>query len=150
MVRQHADVEHVGVRENDIRPLPDLPAPLARRIAVVDRRTDIRCVQLGQCARLILGKRLRRIEIERPALGLAGDSVEDRQVETKRFSGRGSGCEDQVFAACRNVERLALVHVERRERQCLAQTGMEILGERCSVRFRGGQGLDVRGLLAVQ
>ncbi len=55
-----------------------------------------------------------------------------------------------MLAACRNVERLALVHVERRERQCLAQAGMEILRKRCSVRFRGGQGLDVGGLLAVQ
>ncbi len=83
MVRQNADVEHVGVGENDIRPLPDLPATFARCVAVVDRRADVRCVQLGQCARLILGQRLCRIEIERPALGLAGDSVEDRKVEAK-------------------------------------------------------------------
>ncbi len=36
--RQHADVEHVGVREHEVRPLADLPAPLGRRVAVVDRR----------------------------------------------------------------------------------------------------------------
>jgi hypothetical protein len=29
VVRQHADVEHVGVREDDVRPAADLPAALA-------------------------------------------------------------------------------------------------------------------------
>ena len=37
VARQHADVEHVGVREHEVRPLADLPAPLLRRVAVVDR-----------------------------------------------------------------------------------------------------------------
>ena len=37
VVRQDADVEHVRVREDEVRPLADLPAALARRVAVVDR-----------------------------------------------------------------------------------------------------------------
>jgi hypothetical protein len=36
VVREHAHVEHVGVREDDVRPLPDLPTALARCVAVVD------------------------------------------------------------------------------------------------------------------
>ena len=38
VVREHADVEHVGVREDQVRPLADLPAPVALGVAVVDRR----------------------------------------------------------------------------------------------------------------
>ena len=38
VVRQDPDVEHVRVREDDVRPLADLPAPLGLGVAVVDRR----------------------------------------------------------------------------------------------------------------
>ena len=68
--RQDADVEHVGVREHDVRPLPDLPAPLLRRVAVVDRGADARH-ELAERARLILRECLRRIEVERTILRLA-------------------------------------------------------------------------------
>ena len=40
MVREDADVEHVRVREDDVRPLADLPAPLGLGVAVVDRRAQ--------------------------------------------------------------------------------------------------------------
>ncbi len=54
VVREDADVEHVRVREHDVRPLPDLPAALARRVAVVDRRPEALEPKLRQRAGLIL------------------------------------------------------------------------------------------------
>ena len=40
--RQDADVEHVRVREHEVRPAADLAPPLGRRVPVVDRRADAR------------------------------------------------------------------------------------------------------------
>src|SRR5256885_6056620 len=45
-----------------------------------------------------------------------------------------------------DVERRTLVDVERRERQCLPKAGMDLVGQRRGARFRGGHGLDMRGL----
>ena len=50
VVREHADVEHVGVREDQVRPLADLPAPVAFGVAVVDRRLHARHGELGERA----------------------------------------------------------------------------------------------------
>ena len=38
--RQDADVEHVRVREHEVRPAADLAPPLGRGVSVVDRRAD--------------------------------------------------------------------------------------------------------------
>ena len=40
VVGKDPDVEHVRVREDDVRPLPDLPSLLGLRVAVVDRRAQ--------------------------------------------------------------------------------------------------------------
>ena len=81
VVREDADVEHVRVREDDVRPLADLPASLARRVAVVDRGPEALEPELGERSGLILRERLRRVEVERPGLRIAGDRVENGQVE---------------------------------------------------------------------
>jgi hypothetical protein len=65
VVRQDADVEHVRVGQDQVRPLAHLPALLARRVAVVDRGLDPGWLQLGQRSDLVLGECLRRIEVER-------------------------------------------------------------------------------------
>ena len=38
VVREDADMEHVGVGQDQVRPLADLPAPVELGVAVVDRR----------------------------------------------------------------------------------------------------------------
>ena len=81
VVREHADVEHVGVREDQVRPLADLPAPVALGVAVVDRRLHARYCELGERAQLILRERLRRVEVQRAGLRLTRERVEHRQVE---------------------------------------------------------------------
>ena len=65
VVRQHADVEHVRVREDHVRPLADLPAPLGGRVAVVDRGPQLRHAVAGERPGLVLRERLRRVEVER-------------------------------------------------------------------------------------
>ena len=71
VVGKDADVEHVRVREHEVRPLADLPAALRLGVAVVDRRLDARHLQLLERAQLVLGERLRRVEVDRASLRLA-------------------------------------------------------------------------------
>ena len=148
--RLYADVEHVRVREDDVRPLANLPAPLARRVTVVDRRADIRCVQLRQCAGLVLRERLRRIEIERAALRVSRDRVQNGEVEGERLAGRRSGREDQVIAVRSDVERLTLVDVERGVGQRLAQPRVERFRKGRGARLGGRHRFDVGDLLAFE
>ena len=81
VVRQHADVEHVRVRQDHVRPSADLPAPLGLGVAVVDGRLDALDAERAESACLVLGERFRRVEVESPALRLAREQVEHRQVE---------------------------------------------------------------------
>ena len=83
VVRENADVEHVRVREDRVRPLADLPAPLGRRVAVVDRLTQPLQPELAERTRLVLCECLRRIEVERSGLRLACDGVEHGEVESE-------------------------------------------------------------------
>ena len=110
--RQHADMEHVGVREDEVRPLADLPALLLRRVAVVDGGADARHRELGERAGLVLRERLRRVEVERAVLRLAGERVEDGQVEGERLPRRGAGRDHHVPARARGVPRARLVLVQ--------------------------------------
>ena len=113
VMRQHADVEHVRVGQDDVRPLADLPAPLALGVAVVDRRLDALDAERLQRAGLILRERLRRVEVERPALRLAREQVEHGQVEREALPARGARGHDRVAAGAERLPRLRLVGVER-------------------------------------
>ena len=113
VVREDADVEHVRVGQDRVRPLADLPTPLVLGVAVVDRRLDARDAQLGEGARLVLGERLRRVEVERAQLRLRRQRVEDGEVERERLAARGPGRDDDVLPAARGRERLRLVGEER-------------------------------------
>src|SRR5439155_16233914 len=94
VVWQYAQVEHVRVGQDQVRPLADLPAALALGIAVVDRRADTLDVQLAEGADLILRQRLRRVEVERAELRLLGERRENGQVERERLAARGAGGDD--------------------------------------------------------
>ena len=75
VVRQDPDVQHVGVREDHVRRAADLRAALGLGVAVVDRRADSGEPEPRDAPRLILGQRLRRVEVERPGGRLARDRV---------------------------------------------------------------------------
>jgi hypothetical protein len=55
VVRENPDVEHVRVREDDVRPFSDLPAPLGLGVAVVDRRAQPRELEGRERSSLVLG-----------------------------------------------------------------------------------------------
>ena len=153
VVREDADVEHVRVREDDVRPLADLPAPLARRVAVVDRGPEPLQPELRERARLILRERLRRVEVERACLRLARDRVEDGQVERERLPRRGAGRDDDVLAALRGLPGLGLVSVERRDAgrdERGRDARVEVVRQRLELRLARGLDTRVRDLLALE
>ena len=135
---EDADVEHVRVREDEVRPLADLPAPLAGGVAVVDRRPEPLQSECRECPSLILRERLGGVEVEGPRLGLARDRVEHGKVEGERLSGRGARRDDDVLAAAGRLPGLCLVAVEggdtvRGERGGDAR--IEVVGKRLEPRL---------------
>jgi hypothetical protein len=72
---QDADVEHVGIREHEIRPFADLPAALLRRVAVINRSAHAGDCEVAERTRLVLSERLRRVEVERAILRLGRKCV---------------------------------------------------------------------------
>ena len=153
VVGEDADMEHVRVGEDDVRPLADLPAALARRVAVVDRRLESLQAELGQRPRLVLRERLRRVEVERPRLRLASDRVEDGKVECEGLSRRRPGGDDDVLAAPRGFPDLRLVAIEggdagRDERGRDAR--VEVVRQRLELRVAGWLDARVRDLVALE
>ena len=113
VVGKDADVEHVRVRQDDVRPAPDLPAALRLGVAVVDRGLDALQPERAERPRLVLRQRLRRVEVERAALRLAREQVEDGEVEREALAARRARRDDDVLAAPHRLPRLRLVDVER-------------------------------------
>ena len=153
VVRQDADVEHVRVGQDHVRPLADLPAALALGVAVVDRRLDALDAEGRERPRLVLRERLRRVEVERPALRLAREQVEHRQVEGEALAARGARRHDRVAAFAQRLPGLRLVPVERGDPLADERRGdarVEVVRER--LRRPGSRRLDrhVRQLLPLQ
>ena len=134
-------MQHVGVREDQVRPLADLPAPLGRRVPVVDRRPDSFDAELGECARLVLCEGFRRIEVERPRLRLTRDRVEHGEVEGERLARSRPGRDDDVLAAVRGFPGLRLVREEPADPVCderRGEAGLEPVGQRLAAGVAGG------------
>jgi hypothetical protein len=133
VVRQDAEVEHVRVGQDQVRPLADLPALLARGVAVVDGRANLRDLQLGKGPRLVLRERLGRVEVERARLRRARERVEDGEVEGERLAAGRAGRDHDVLAARDRVPGRALMREQlldpaRRER--FAHAWVELVRER--------------------
>ena len=111
VVGQHAEVEHVRVREDHVRAAPDLAALLARRVAVVDRRPGALDAERVQRPCLVLRERLGRIEVERAGAGVAAQRVERRELEAERLAA-GRARRDDRGPRPRGVQRLGLVRPE--------------------------------------
>jgi hypothetical protein len=67
VVRQDADVQHVRVRQDDVRLAAHLGPQRCRRIAVVGCRVDAAQLEGTDLPELILGQRLGRVQEQRPA-----------------------------------------------------------------------------------
>src|SRR5581483_2048792 len=110
--REDADVQHVRVREDEVRPLAHLPPSLVRRAPVVDRGAHLRHTERGDRPGLILRERLRRVQVERAAPGLGGERVEHGEVERERLPRGGPGRDHHVAAGAGRFPRIRLVRVE--------------------------------------
>ena len=131
--------------------LPDLRPPLGLGVAVVDGRAQAGEPQAREAARLVLGERLRRVEVEGPGRRLARDRVEHRQVERERLPRRGGRGDDDVLASCGGLPRLGLLGIEaadagRRER--VGDAAVETLGQRLDARSARRLGRAERELLS--
>jgi hypothetical protein len=148
--RQDADVEHVRVRQHEVRPAADLASSLGRRVPVVDRRADRGHAELAERARLVLRERLGRVEVERPRVPVGGERVEHRQVERERLARRGAGRDDHVAAALRRPRTRGLVRVELVDlapRERVQYGGLERVGERRGSCLTRGLGREVGELV---
>jgi hypothetical protein len=105
-------VEHVRVREDQVRALADRAALLTGRVAVVDRVAQEVASELRELARLVLGERLGRVEVEGARGGIGRQGVEHGQVERERLpAGRAGG--DNGVPAPGTLECVRLVGPER-------------------------------------
>ena len=129
---EDADVQHVGVGEQDGRGAPQQRALVLRRVAVVDRRDDARAHEACELARLVLRERLGGEEEERPRLRLLGEGLEHGELVAEALAARRAGADDDVVAGRQQVAGGGLVAVQggdagRGER--FAQRGRQLLGE---------------------
>ncbi len=150
---QHPNVEHVGVGEDQVRPLANLPAVLLRRVAVVDRRAHARDGELGERARLILRERLRRVEVERAVLRIRRERVEHGQVERERLAGSGARRDDHVPARTHGRPRFGLVRVQLLDalsRERCTQLRVDVVRQRRGARGGGRLRRAVCKLLALE
>ena len=125
-----ADVQHVGIAEDDRRRATQLGALLVRRVAVVDRRDDAGDAHLGQLAGLVLGERLGGEEEEGACLRLRGEGFEDGELVAEALAARRSGAHDQVLAGRERIPGGDLMAVERVHaggEERVAQRGWQVL-----------------------
>ena len=136
VVREDPHVQHVRVREDRIAPLARERTPLARRVAVVQRRSQAE-PQLGQPSRLILGERLRRAQVERARTLALEQLLHERQRVGQRLAAGRSRDHADVLAAARQGVRLGLMRVQLGD--ALGDQGrrdprIDVLGQRRHLR----------------
>ena len=115
-MRQNAQVQHIGIGNDDARLVADGGAVTLRRVAVVGTQRERRLQRadpLFQRRDLIMRERLGGEEQQRRRRGIAHERVEQRQRVAERFTGRRSGSEDDVLAAQRGGDSALLVCVQR-------------------------------------
>ena len=103
-----------------------------------------------ECARLILGERLGRIEIEGAKLGLPCQGVEDGEVERERLSGgRARGDDDMLTPGRRlpGVELMCVERVDTARAQGLDDSRLEPIRERSRYRSPGRLDAEMRDLI---
>ena len=117
VVRQHAFVKHVGIAENDVSSRTDRRAGILRRVAIVSIDADSAAPgkivrPLHEIIQLIVGERFRRIQTERPRVGIFQMALKDRKVVAERLAGGGGRNDHDILAAARQIERLRLMRIE--------------------------------------
>ena len=86
VVGQYRHVQHVRVGQDQVRLAADRGARLARRVPVVDRGPQPGELQGVERARLVLGERLGRVQVQRAGPRVAAQRVQHGQVEGQRLA----------------------------------------------------------------
>ena len=133
VVGEDARMEHVRVRDDDVRPGADAAPGVARGVPVVDVGADVlpeQILQIEDLLLLVLRERLGGEEIERAGVGLPEDPVEDRRVVAKCLAGSGRRDRGDVLSRLDPVEHLPLVGIERFDAPAairVAEAGVDVL-----------------------
>ena len=137
VVGQDADVQHVGVGEDDLAVLAQPAAAGLGRVAVVraDRDRQRRCPAAGPALdraaellerpQLVLRQRLGGIQIKRPRGRPLQNRLKHRQVVAQRLAAGRAGDHDHVPAGKRGVDRLGLVGEKAVDALGLRQLALE-------------------------
>ena len=120
VVGEDAEVQHVGVGDDDLTGAAYLGPVAGLRVAVVRRAAERRvhaAAKLAELAQLVLGQRLGGEEIERPRAPRPQQALQHRDVIAKALPARGGGGDDHVAALAERLDGPRLVFVERQEPQ---------------------------------
>jgi hypothetical protein len=129
VVGQDADVQHVGVRKQDVRPAPDVRAEGVRRVAIIGRRMDSAQAEVLDLAELILGEGLRRVEEDSPTLRPAQRVLKSWDLVAQRLPTSRRRRYHHVLTDQDPLVRLQLMRVQPRSAhltQCLRELRPEV------------------------
>jgi hypothetical protein len=110
---EDAAVEHVRVGQHQVGAAPDHRAVGGRGVAVVGRRPDPGQGEGTDGAELVAGQGLGGGEVQRAAVALAEQGVEQRELVAEALAGGGAGGHDHVAAGTGQGHRGRLVGPER-------------------------------------
>ena len=102
MVGQHRGMQHVRIRQHQIRFAADSSTLGSRGVAVVNtwpnrgRQLRIAADHFQQTLELVLRQRFRWKEVQARAFGIGERGFQDRQVVAKRLAARGAGGDHEV------------------------------------------------------
>ena len=105
-------MQHLRVREHDVRVLAGPGPVVGRSVAVVGHRAQAGDEPRAQRPELVLGERLGREHEQRGVRLVAHDGVDDRELVAERLPGRGAGGDDDVATVVERVDRRRLVRPE--------------------------------------
>ncbi len=142
VIREDRQVEHVGVREHEVRVLADQRPLGLRRVAVVGRRADLRELQGADRAELVARERLRREQIEGRRSRHRHRGLGEGDVVHERLAARRAGREDHVSAGSERLEAPGLMRIEpfdAEQPEAGAHDLRQILGEWIQARLPGAE-----------
>ena len=114
VVGQDPGMEHVRVRQDEVRAGADGATRVLRRIAVVGEHPELRQLlgELLELGELVLRERLRGKQIQNASVRLVQQRLQDRQVVAERLAGRGRCHDDNVVALLDERPRARLMRVQ--------------------------------------
>ena len=112
VIREHADVHHVRIREDDVGVASGPPPIVGLGVAVVDRRNQLVGTEPVQASELVLGERLGREDQERARMPIGGDGLGDGKLVDERLAGSGRRHDDGVVSRSHRPDTALLVAPE--------------------------------------